>query len=136
MFTKSMVQLEYFTLSLFVAQCLTMNIRSGNCSSLPLFLLSPQCPPLFKKECNKCLQVPLLYCTISFIASLISYHTQRVLHAMTDTSLTGVESWSTAHALNHPQTGDRSGSGVKNGITKESHRTLLVSHPMMRSICA
>lgn len=48
---------------------------SGNCSSPHVFLLSPQCPPLFKKECNKCLQVPLLYCTISSITTLISCHT-------------------------------------------------------------
>lgn len=49
------------------------NVTSpGNCASLPVFLLSPQCPPLFKKECNKCLQVPLLYNKLHLLPSSLA----------------------------------------------------------------
>ena len=35
----------------------TFALLGTESSSLAVFLLSQQCPPLFKKECNKCLQV-------------------------------------------------------------------------------
>lgn len=52
----------------------------GNCSSLQVFLLFPQCPSLFKKECNKCFQVPLLYCILLYYAVYNKLHRYTFYH--------------------------------------------------------